>query len=275
MQVDVGALRFSVHTAGADDGRPVLLLHGFPQSSLCWSRLAPLLNAAGLLTVAPDQRGYSPGARPAAVAAYALPELVADAIGVLDALDLSTVDVVGHDWGAVVAWQLAVRHPHRVRSLTAVSVPHPVALSAAMAGDADQRQRSAYISLLRREGEAEQVLLADGALRLRELLTGSGLSEPDVDRYVTPLLEPAALTAALSWYRAITRTDAALGPVEVPTTFVWSDGDTAIGRAAAQACAAEVSGPYHFVELTGVSHWVPEQAPVPLAEAVLAQVAAT
>lgn len=275
MQIGVGDLTFSVRVDGDADARPVLLLHGFPQSSLSWSRVTPLLTDAGLRTIAPDQRGYSPEARPVGVPAYAMTELVGDAIGLLDALSLSTVDVVGHDWGGLVAWQLAGRHPERVRSLTAISVPHPAALSEAMASDPDQQQRSAYIRLFREEGKAEEVLLADHAKRQRRLFAGSGLAESEVAEYIEPLRAPGALTAALSWYRAISRQDAALGPVSVATTFVWSDDDAALGRSAAQACERYVSGPYRFVELTGVSHWVPEQAPVALAEAVLAQIDAT
>lgn len=275
MRIVVGGLSFTARVAGEADARPVLLLHGFPQSSLSWSQISPRLVAAGLRTIAPDQRGYSPGARPSEVSAYAMPDLVRDAVGILDVLGLSSVDVVGHDWGSLVAWQLAGRHPERVRSMVAISVPHPQAMSEAMAQDPDQRERSAYIRLFRQEGKAEEVLLADDAKRLRRLFDGSGMSESAVADYVEPLRAPGALTAVLSWYRAISRQDAALGPVRVPTTFVWSDEDAAVGRTAAEACGQYVSGPYRFVELNGVSHWVPEQAPEALADAVLAQVAAT
>jgi len=272
--VDVGDMTFSVSVDGPDDGRPVVLLHGFPQSGLCWSRVVPALTAAGLRTIAPDQRGYSPGARPAVTSAYSSAALVGDVVGLLDALGLPSVDLVGHDWGGWVAWQVAICHPDRVRSLVAVSLPHPVAMSTAMATDPDQQQRSAYIGLFRQEGKAEHVLLADDATRLRAMFSGSGLSATEVDAYVAPLQEPGALTGALSWYRAMSRADVAgLGPATVPTTFVWSDGDLAIGRAAAEACAGRVTGPYRFIELTGVSHWIPDQAPEAVSDAILGQVA--
>ena len=275
MQIGVGDLSFTAQVAGPPDGRAVLLLHGFPQSARCWSRVSPLLTAAGLRTIAPDQRGYSPGARPADVSSYAMPELVADVIGMLDALDLPAVDLVGHDWGALVGWYLAADHPERVRSLVAISVPHPLAVRDALVSDLAQPVRFAYVALFRLEGTAERVLLSDDAKRLRRVFTGSGLSDAEIAGYVEPLRAPGALTAALSWYRAFSRHDlGAVGPVSVPTTFVWSDGDLAIGRTAAAACERHVTGPYRFVELAGVSHWVPEQAPEAVASAVVERVAA-
>jgi pimeloyl-ACP methyl ester carboxylesterase len=149
-------------------------------------------------------------------------------------------------------------------------VPHPVAFAHALATDPDQKVRSSYIRLFRTEGKAEEVLLRDGGATLRALLTGVG--DERVERYAQPMEEPGALTAALNWYRAMTRDElGAVGPVTVPTTFVWSDGDIAIGRVAAEACAAQVTGDYRFVELTDVTHWIPDEAPDALAGAVVAR----
>jgi pimeloyl-ACP methyl ester carboxylesterase len=274
MRVDARGLTFEVRSGGPEDGEAVLLLHGFPQHSGEWDEVVPALHAAGLRTYALDQRGYSPGARPAAVDAYRIPELVADAAGVLDALGVPAAHVVGHDWGAIVAWALAARHPQRVRTLTAVSVPHPVAMGHALATDLEQKARSSYIALFRKPGKAEKVLLAFRAAALRRLLGGVG-DAVRVGRYADPMREPGALTAALNWYRALTGADMkAVGPVAVPTTFVWSDRDIAIGRTAAEACAGHVTGDYRFVTLAGVSHWIPDAAPAPLAEAILARVRA-
>lgn len=277
LQADVGDLTFDVRVDGPEDGRPVLLLHGFPETSLSWAAVTPLLTAAGLRTYAPDQLGYSPGARPAEVGAYAMPNLAQVTADLMTALDVPVADVVGHDWGANVAWTLAAWHPDRVRSLTAVSVPHPSAYTVAYRVDPEQKERSAYIRLFWQAGKAEQVLLEDDARRLRRLLgtpEDTGVPAEATDSYVATLSAPGALTAALNWYRAMS-SDIKVDPVGVPTTYVWSDGDMAVGRTAAEANAEFVTGDYRFVELPGVTHWIPEQAPEQLARAVLDRIAAT
>jgi pimeloyl-ACP methyl ester carboxylesterase len=272
LRVDVGDLTFDVRADGPEDGRPVLLLHGFPETSLSWAAVTPLLTEAGLRTYAPDQLGYSPGARPGEVDAYSTPSLTQVTADLMTELQIPRADVVGHDWGANVAWALAAWHSDRVRSLTAVSVPHPAAYTAAYRSDPEQKERSAYIRLFWQAGKAEEVLLADDARRLRRLLTGAdddtGVPAEAVDEYVAVLSAPGALTAALNWYRAMS-SDTRVDPVEVPTTYVWSDGDVAIGRTAAEACGNYVTGDYRFVALPRVTHWIPEQAPKELAAAIL------
>jgi pimeloyl-ACP methyl ester carboxylesterase len=192
----------------------------------------------------------------------------------MTALDVPVAHVVGHDWGANVAWGLAAWHPDRVRTLTAVSVPHPTAYTLAYRADPEQKERSGYIRLFWQAGKAEEVLLADGARRLRRMLDApdSGVPAEAVDVYVAQLSAPGALTAALNWYRAMS-SDTRVDPVDVPTTYVWSDGDVAVGRTAAEACADQATGDYRFVELPGITHWVPEQAPAQLARAVLDRIA--
>ncbi|MDQ4036996.1 MAG: alpha/beta hydrolase [Actinomycetota bacterium] len=274
MQISVGDLTFDVTVDGPADGRPVLLLHGFPETGRSWDAVRESLVRAGHRVVVPDQRGYSPGARPTGVQAYGMRPIVADAVGILDELGIDTVDVVGHDWGANVAWCLATWHPERVRSLVAVSVPHPLAFGWAFRNDSDQQKRSAYILLFRIEGKAEKVLLADDARRLRALLTG--LPAESVEHYVSVLSEPGALTATLNWYRAMHRRDFTdMPPVTVPTTYVWSTKDLAVGEAAAQKCGVHVDAAYRFVILDGVSHWIPEHAPDQLTAAIRDQMAET
>jgi pimeloyl-ACP methyl ester carboxylesterase len=268
-EVTVDDLVFDVSIAGEARAEPVVLLHGFPQTHACWDRISPTLVEHGLFTIAPDQRGYSPGARPLGTEAYRVENLVGDVVGILDQLGLESAHVVGHDWGAAVAWQLAARHPEHVRSLVAVSVPHTAAFNRALREDADQRERSTYMGLLRQAGKAEDVLLEDDARRLRAMFSDRS---PD-DRYVRHLQQPGALTAALEWYRAMTNEFGRLPPVTVPTTYVWSNQDSAIGRAGAEQCGEFVDADYTFVELDGISHWIPEEAPERLADEILRRVA--
>jgi len=274
VQVAARGLTFDVRVAGPDAARgTVLLLHGFPQHSGMWDGVTPALHAAGYRTVAPDQRGYSPGARPPEVDAYDLAELSADALAILDALAVhGPVHLVGHDWGAMVGWRLAAEHADRLATWTAVSVPHPGAMARALLTDSDQRSRSKYIVLFRIAGKAEDVLLADGGSKLRRIFTGSGLSPEGVASFVDPLLEPGALTGALNWYRALPRTGYRVKSTTVPTTFVWSDGDLAIGAKAARGCGRYVDADYRFVVLEGVTHWIADQCPDELAQAILARV---
>ncbi len=138
-EIPVGDLTFDVLISGPDDGIPLVALHGFPESAASWGKVTPLLTAAGYRVIAPNQRGYSAGARPEGVDAYKIEHLVADVVGLLDALGLSDAHLVGHDWGSAVAWQVAGRHPNRIRSLTAISVPHPTAFGWALREDEDQK----------------------------------------------------------------------------------------------------------------------------------------
>jgi pimeloyl-ACP methyl ester carboxylesterase len=271
-QATIGEYLFDVTEEGPQNAPAVVLLHGFPQTSASFGHVARLLAEDGLRTVALDQRGYSPGARPLEVSAYAMPELVGDVLGLLDVLGLPSADLVGHDWGSLVAWSVAATAPDRIRTLTAVSVPHPRALYEILAdaGEAgeEQRQRSSYVQLFRMEdGKPEEVLLGDDARALRGVF--DPLPEESYEPHVAAMSRPGTLTAALNWYRAIDPKDSlALPAVTVPTTFVWSTADIAIGRAAAERCAEYVTADYRFVELEGISHWIPDQAPEALARAV-------
>ncbi len=273
MRVEARGFTFDVTVEGPSTAATVLLLHGFPQNSTMWSPVRRSLHAAGLRTVAPDLRGYSPGARPGDPAAYTDAEGAADALAILDALGIKEpVHLVGHDWGAIVGWFAAGHHPDRFRSYTAVSVPHQSALAFALAADPDQRKRSEYVGFFRIPGTSEDALLEDDGRRLRAVFADSGLDDADIDRYVVPLLDRDALTGALNWYRGLRRDAPAVPAVTVPTTYVWSDGDLALGRTGAEKCAEFVSADYEFVELPGVSHWIPDQEPKRLAEAILARV---
>lgn len=268
--VRVGEHTFDVAVAGPDDGPPVLLLHGFPESYDEWRAVGAALADAGMRVIAPDQRGYSPGARPPAVEDYLIDRVVEDAVGILDHYGAERAHIVGHDWGASAAWTLAAYRPERVATLTAVSVPHLAAFRRALAGDPEQRRQSQYMQVFREEGRAEEALLADGARRFREIF-GGAVPEDLVDAHLRRLGTREGIVAALNWYRAMTPEMSALPPVAVPTTYVWGTQDVALGRTGAEACGEYVTADYRFVPLEGVSHWVPEEVPQRLADEILAR----
>lgn len=259
-----GPLAFDVHEDGPPGGEPVLLLHGFPEDSTSWDRVLPHLHAAGLRTIALDQRGYSPGARPRSRAAYRVEHLVADALAVLRAT--GPAHVVGHDWGGNVAWALAAWTPERVRTLTVLSTPHLRAIARAVLRS-DQALRSLYVGFFQLPALPEAVLRRS----LPRVLERTGLPATDAARYAARMAEPGALEAALGWYRALPLARRPVGRITVPTTYVWGARDVALGRRAAEGTAADVAGPYRFVELDA-GHWLPETAPADVAAAVVAAV---
>ncbi|HET6531128.1 MAG TPA: alpha/beta fold hydrolase [Actinoplanes sp.] len=269
MQVEARGFTFDVVVGGPEDGQPVLLLHGFPQDHREFDLIAPRLHEKGLRTYAYDQRGYAPGARPAEVGAYRLSEPTRDAVAVLDALGLASAHVVGHDWGAHVGWRLAAEHADRVRTLTAISVPHPRALGLALRSRPTQRLRFAYMAVFR-SPVAERLLLAGDGRALRQMMSPIG------DRarlYADAMAEPGRLTGGLNWYRALSRDElGVVGPIEVPTTYVWTDKDPVVRLTAALRTADWVRADYQLVAIKGVGHWVPEEAPRALSDAVLARV---
>jgi pimeloyl-ACP methyl ester carboxylesterase len=269
-------LVLDVATAGPPGAEPVVLLHGFPQSATCWAAVTPLLATRGLRTHAPDQRGYSPGARPTGRWAYRPAALDADAMAVIDAAagevgPGTPVHLVGHDLGALVAWRVAARHPDRVRTLAALSVPPPRTFLRSVL-TSRQVLASWYVAAFQLPWLPERVLApAPGrpySDRFVRVLRGTGQTHDAAVRDAAALADPAALTAALNWYRGLPAgtLDGWFPPVTVPTMLVWSDGDTAVVRASVEGARRDVAGPYRFVEMRGVSHWIPDAAPAALAD---------
>ncbi|MFJ5678105.1 alpha/beta fold hydrolase [Streptomyces sp. NPDC093097] len=274
-RITVGPHTFDALACGPADGEVVLLLHGWPEFADSWSAVLPALGAAGYRAVAVDQRGYSPGARPPRIADYAVPELVADALGFADAQGADRFHLVSHDWGGMVAWSLAGAHPERLASLTVLATPHPEALNRAAADDPEQHHRLDYVRFFRREGgAAESSLLADGAARLRAVYGGKVPADL-VEANVRRLAEPGALTATLNWYRAPRAVvSAPAGRIAVPTLFLWGSQDIALGRRAAESTGEWVDGAYDFQPLEGASHWLPEEVPELVTPKILDHLAA-
>ncbi|MFM8355059.1 MAG: alpha/beta fold hydrolase [Gammaproteobacteria bacterium] len=252
--------RFDVAVAGPTDGTVVLLLHGFPQTRHTWRDVLPALAKAGFRAVAPDQRGYSPGARPEGVDAYHTDALVGDALALADQLGVRRFHLVGHDWGGQLAWLLAGRHRNRVRSLAVLSRPHPTAFLNAMRADPAQAHRSRHHRAFLEPDTADR-LLADDARGLRALFGAETIPADAMAAYVARLQEPGALNAALNWYRAAARAGAPVAPaIHVPTLYLWGTEDATVGRAAAEGTAAWVEAPYRFIEIPGAGHFLTDDS---------------
>ena len=261
-----GALTFQVTDTGeAGPGPAVILLHGFPQDGRCWDRVGAALTGEGYRVLAPDLRGYSPGARPTARSAYRNSALAGDVLALAGAAGADRFHLVGHDWGAALAWYVAGRYPERVTSLAALSVPHPQAFGRAMVSS-NQAVRSWYMAACQLPFLPERALSRRGGQGFRDTLVRTGLDPVSAGRYATRAQDPAGLRGPLNWYRAMPfsmREPAA--PTRRPAMFIWGNRDPFVSRAAAELCGQYVTGPYRFVELDGASHWLPERAPGPVA----------
>jgi pimeloyl-ACP methyl ester carboxylesterase len=256
----IGELHFTVDTAGPASGPPVLLLHGFPETRHMWRHQLFALAAAGFRAVALDQRGYSPGARPLEVQAYASDRLTGDALALMDVRGAERFHLVGHDWGGQLAWLIAADNPHRVATLTMLSRPHPAAFARAMAEDPEQAKRSRHHKTFR-EAEAAARLRQDNFKLLRAGLEREGIAPEDIDKYFRTLGDPGALEAAINWYRANDIASAAIPPVSVPTLYIWGTADASVGGCAAELTEHFVNGPYRFVEIEGGGHFILDQFP--------------
>ena len=266
-------LTFDALTAGKPGAPLVLLLHGFAESMHCWRAQVAALAAAGYRAVAPNQRGYSPGARPDTgdTANYHIDRLMDDAMAIVAASGDSDrrFHLVGHDWGGSIAWALADRFPERLASLTILSRPHPNAFNRALQmQDGDQAHRSLHHKAFLEPGAAD-VVLADDAKWLRERLAAAGVPAAAIEEHLSVLGNKATMEAALAWYRARGAIRAPLGPIRVPTLYIWGDADDTVGRIAAEGTADFVAAPYRLEVLPGVGHFAADQVPERVSELLL------
>ena len=241
------------------EGRPVILLHGFPDSGRLWRhQIAPLADA-GFKVIVPDMRGYGASDKPTEVDAYNILYLVADVGAVLDQVGVERAHVVGHDWGAAVAWALAAIAPDRVDHLVALSVGHP---SSFRAGGYEQHEKSWYMLLFQFPGIAEQWLSNDGWANFRDWG-----GHPDTDAVIAELEANGSLTPGLNWYRANIPPESyiapplALPPIPAPTMGVWSSGDFALTEGQMTRSRTHISGPWRYERLEGPGHWMQLEAP--------------
>jgi pimeloyl-ACP methyl ester carboxylesterase len=251
LRITTGDVTLAVRDEG--EGLPVLLLHGFPDSSAVWRKQIPALVGSGFRTIAPDLRGFGESDRPEEVDAYRLTEIMRDVVAVLDALEVERAHVVGHDFGAALAWVVAALQPERIDRLVVMSVGHP-----GTRRTLEQREKSWYQLLFQFTGVAEELLTRDDWKLMREWVRGDG----DVDRYLADLSRPGALTAGLNWYRANLAPERELEQrpplpaVAAPTLGIWSSGDNYLVESRLVESAEHVTGPWRYERIEGASHWL-------------------
>ncbi|AWG62971.1 alpha/beta fold hydrolase [Mycobacteroides abscessus] len=261
-----GRYVFAVNDTGPIDGPVVVLLHGFPESADSWSAVCAELHTRGLRTLSFDQRGYAPGARPRGRYAYRVSELARDVRALARTVGPAKIHLVGHDWGALVAWTVAARWPESIETLTTVSVPHLAAFRRSLFSS-DQARRSTYMAVFQIPWLPE-LLARRNPNKFRASLSASGMRPAEVDRVLTDLVPTSAFTGGLNWYRAVpfaTRADRAR--ITTPTTHVWSTDDHALARRGAELCADYVDADYRLEVLDG-THWLPAQNPTELARII-------
>lgn len=259
MQIDSNGVNLNVEVYGPEDGTPVLLLHGFPDTGRLWSKQVGPLGDAGFRLIVPDLRGYGRSGQPAGVDDYNLMFLAADQAAVLDHLEVERAHVVGHDWGAAVAWGVATFAPDRVERLVALSVGHPSSFRSA---GYEQREKSWYMLLFQFEGIAERWLSDNDWANFREWSR-----HPDVDAVIADLDANGSLTPGLNYYRANVHPRSLIEPplelpkITVPTMGIWSTGDFALTEGQMTASAGAVAASWRYERLIGPGHWMQWEDP--------------
>jgi pimeloyl-ACP methyl ester carboxylesterase len=267
---------FDVSVVGAANARLVLMLHGFCVSRHFWNNQLPALAEAGFFAVAPNQRGYSAGARPDPedFDNYRVDRLIGDALDIIAATGHGgrRFHLVGHDWGGSLAWLIADRYSERLASLTMLSRPHPASFARALAmPDGEQAHRSRHHQEFL-DPMAGPRLLADNAAWVRTRLMRNAVPEAAIAVHLSVIGNPPAMEAALAWYRARAERQL-IGPTKVPTLFIWGDADDTVGRAAAEGTGEFIAADYHFAALPGVGHYAADQVPEQVTALLLAHLA--
>lgn len=255
-RVDVDGIGIWYEVTG--QGRPVVLLHGFPDSGRLWRHQVPALAGAGFQVIVPDLRGYGRSGKPETVEAYSLRALAGDVMAILSDMEIGQAHVVGHDWGAALAWTLATLAPGRVDHLVALSVGHPGTFLRTL----QQREKSWYMLLFQFSGIAERWLTDDNWANFRRWAR-----HPDTDQVIAELQANGSLTPGLNWYRANmppeawVRHPAQRPPVHAPAMGVWSTGDIALTEVQMTDSAGNVAGTWRYERLDGPGHWMQLDAP--------------
>lgn len=267
-----GELSFDLIDSGPLEGEAVVLLHGFPETAQCWDQVRVQLNASGFRTFAPNQRGYSLDARPEGRQAYRMQELLQDLDLLIDQIN-QPVHLVGHDWGAIVAWEYAMHYPKKLKNLVVLSVPHPGAFLRALLAS-DQLFKSYYIGLFQLPKLPELLFEKFPKIGLG-LLKNSGMTKQQLEIFKTEMLEQGRLSYSLNWYRALpfNARFQRFDPVTVPTLFIGGTQDVAISDAGVKLNQRYVQAPYREVMLEA-NHWLPVQQAAVVSQLILEQIQA-
>lgn len=269
-------LKFDVSVGGARNAPLVLMLHGYGVSRYSWDAQVAALSAAGFFAAAPNQRGYSPDARPdpATFSNYRMDAVIGDVLDIAAGLGYANrrFHLVGHDWGASLGWEIADRYPERLATLTILSRPHPLSFNRALGVDEAQAKRSQHHKNFL-DPNAGPNILADDAKWLRTRLTANGIPPETIEKHLSVIGNPAAMEAALAWYRARGPGHAAVAPTKVPTLYIWGNKDDSVGQIAAQGTADFIDAPFQFAVLDGVGHFAADQAPESVTELLLEHLA--
>lgn len=263
-RVDVGDVHLHIAEAGPADGPLVVFLHGFPEFWWSWRHQLDAFAAAGFRAVAPDLRGYHLSDKPAGVRAYEVEALAGDVAGLIRALGRTEATIVGHDWGAVVAWSFAMLHGAMTTRLAILNVPHPLAMLHGMR-TGRQLRKSWYIFFFQLPRLPEWLITRNHFAFIRRTFAGDGVPDADITRYVDALRQPGAVQSAVHYYRATIRRGfagrmAAITPITVPVLVIWGDRDRYLGRELADP-PADLVPQARVVHLPDASHWVQTAAP--------------
>jgi epoxide hydrolase 4 len=263
--LETNGIRLHTVMAGPKSGVPVILLHGFPENWRCWIHQIPALVNAGFRVIVPDQRGYNLSDKPKGVKSYRVNKLVKDVLGLIDTLEYQKVNLVGHDWGAVVAWYLAYQYPNRLQRLGILNVPHPLVFRRFVTRDLEQIRRSWYAFFFQLPWLPEMGMRADCWRRAVRALRGSGKSntftDEEVERYKEAWSQPGAMTAMINWYRAV-RYQTKLPEemqIKIPTLMMWGMKDVALTHRMARP-SIDHCDDGKLIFFPEATHWVQHDA---------------
>ena len=274
--IETNGVRLHTVQAGPEDGPLVVLLHGFPECWYGWHRQLGPLAKAGYRVVIPDQRGYNLSEKPRGVDSYHIRELAADIVGLIDALGYEQAAVGGHDWGAAVAWWLALEYPDRLSQLCIVNVPHPTVFERTLRSSWSQRKNSWYVGFFQLPVLPEAAMRLGNYWLLARSLTDSirpdAFTKTDIARYRMAWSQPGALTGMINWYRAIVRArpQPVRQQVETPTRILWGMGDEFLdSEMAHRSIKYCLDGELQTIE--NATHWVLHEEPALVVDALFDQ----